>query len=89
MGFGIAKDVFFVNINIFQQIKLKESQRAKAEMTRDHAAEKKLGMLSSLPEMCRIIRMYPYTILLTHVILLSSLILILACLWQKRKLLFL
>jgi len=29
-------------------------------MTRDHAAEKKLGMLSALPEMCRIIRTYPF-----------------------------
>ena len=51
---------------------MKEASRAKAAMTRNHEAEKKMIMLSAVPDMCRIIKKYT-NIMLSSVLSCSSL----------------
>ena len=45
-----------VSSSLLERIRLKETARVKADMMRNPAKEKKLSMISRLPEMCRIIR---------------------------------
>lgn len=44
------------------QIQRKEACRVKSDITRDPVKEKRLEMLTRLPQLTRILRSYPYSI---------------------------
>ena len=43
----------------FSQIQQKEVSRVRSDITRDHMQEKRLEMISRMPQLTRIIRSYP------------------------------
>ena len=44
------------------QIRQKEAKKIKESMMRDPAVDKKLAMKERLPDLCRILKAYPYLI---------------------------
>ena len=51
----------------FLQIKQKEASRVKSDITRDPVQEKRLEMVTRMPQLARILRSYPTSLLSDHI----------------------
>ena len=52
----------------FLQIQQKEASRVKSDITRDPVQEKRLEMVKRMPQLARILRSYPTSLLSDHII---------------------
>ena len=60
-------DTYLRMLLSFLQIQQKEASRVKSDITRDPVQEKRLEMITRMPQLTRILRSYPTSLLSDHI----------------------